>query len=372
MPHSNLSLLLYSHNRPRLDNTVNTNPHNRKSPPNKSIIFELLLITIRPQAVRNVSDFKPWLKSTESSPDCELFHATPIPSVTTADKMSFFKNNTSGSNSKTTTFGTPQHLEAYILRTAVESAPNSSITWSYNIELLHLNNDAMQMYTMNLGPAYSIINAVNEMSPEQLRLVQERTKARDGHLVSVQFGAAADVMTLMGTLKVKPVVFVVKTAAMPETTDSTAVVNETPIQKPGFPFAGGYVATATAAGSSLFGGTKSASSAFGANTNPPWPFTSKSEVPAGSLFKDAPPVPYEPCYYLEKASAFPTTTNRYMSISSAFGYRHKSFEEIRLDDTKAGLSNKTLELTPGSGVSPFSKSTTQYDWASGQDTEDAL
>jgi hypothetical protein len=132
--------------------------------------------------------------------------------------MAFGSADKGGSNATPAVWNTlgsqnQQHLEAYILRTTVKSLQNSSITGSYDIDFLPLDNDAMVAHIENLGSGYSIIKAIGELSPEQLRLIQERTKARDGQLVSVQFGAAADMVTSMGTFKAKPVIFVVKTAA---------------------------------------------------------------------------------------------------------------------------------------------------------------
>jgi hypothetical protein len=151
---------------------------------------------------------------------------------------------------------TQQHLEAYILRTTVKSPQNSSITWYYDVDFLPLDNDAMVAHTRNLGSGYSVIKAIGELSPEQLRFVQERTKARDSQLVSVQFGVAADVVTSMGTFKVKPVIFVVKTAAAPAGPKS--VFNKASFQNPSVPAAG-----------SLFGVSAKATSSglFGTNTN---------------------------------------------------------------------------------------------------------
>jgi hypothetical protein len=131
--------------------------------------------------------------------------------------MAFGKPDIDGSIATSTVWSAvgsqnQQHLEAYILRTTVKSLQHSSITWSYAIDLLPLDNAAMVAHTKKMGSGYSIIDAIGELYPEQLRRVQERTKARDGQLVSVQFGVPADVVTAMGTFKVKPVIFVIKTA----------------------------------------------------------------------------------------------------------------------------------------------------------------
>jgi hypothetical protein len=275
---------------------------------------------------RNLWNFKPWLESTENPP-------TLLPSIPTSSKMAFGEANPVNSNSDSTMFEAfgnrnQQHLEAYILRTTIEPSKEFSVTWSYKIELLHLDDDAMQAHTRNLGPAYSIITAIGELSPEQLRQVQEHTKARDGHLVSVQFGAAADVVTSMGTFKVKPVVFVIKTAAAPVTgADSKVVVTEPSAQKFFFPAAGTPVHAPAQASSSLFGANALSGALFGNNMNPSVPPSFKRNH---SWISSS-----EPWFHQEKLEDNRFETSHFMSITWAYGST-KSFEEIRLDDIKAG------------------------------------
>jgi hypothetical protein len=275
---------------------------------------------------RNLWNFKPWLDSTENPP-------TLLPSIPTASKMAFGEANPVNSNSDSTMFEAfgnrnLQHLEAYILRTTIEPSKEFSATWSYKIELLHLDDDAMQAHTKNLGPAYSIITAVGELSPEQLRQVQEYTKARDGHLVSVHFGAAADVVMSMGTFKVKPVVFVIESAAAPVTdADSKAVVTEANIQKSCFPAFGTSAHVSAHAFSSLFGAKTKSGALFGNDTNPsvpPYSNTNHSWISSS-----------EPWFHQEKPEDNRFGTGHFMSITWAYGST-KSFEEIRLDDIKAG------------------------------------
>jgi hypothetical protein len=203
---------------------------------------------------QNLCDFKPWLKSSENS-------SKPPPSTIASNTMAFGSADNGGPSATPAIWNTlgsqtQQHLEAYILRTTVKSPQNSSITWYYDVDFLPLDNDAMVAHIRNLGSGYSIIEAIGELSPEQLRFVQERTKACDSQLLSVQFGVAADVVTTMGTFKVKPVIFVVKTAAAPARPKS--VFNKASFQNPSVPAAG-----------SLFGVSAKATSLglFGTNTN---------------------------------------------------------------------------------------------------------
>jgi hypothetical protein len=275
---------------------------------------------------RNLWNFKPWLDSTESPPKL-------LPSIPTLSKMAFGEANPVNSNSDSTMFEAfgnrnQQHLEAYILRTTIEPSKEFSATWSYKIELLHLDDDAMQAHTKNLGPTYSIITAVGELSPEELRQVQEYTKARDGHLVSVHFGAAVDVVMSMGTFKVKPVVFIIKSSVAPVTdADSKAVAMEANIQKPCFPAFGTSAHVSAHAFSSLFGTKTKSGALFGNNTNPSVPHYSNTNH---SWISSS-----EPWFHQEKLEDNRFGTSHFMSITWAYGST-KSFEEIRLDDIKAG------------------------------------
>jgi hypothetical protein len=139
----------------------------------------------------------------------------------------------------TATLAVPlHHLEAYILRPHVHSF-GDSITWTTKVQLLYLDEAAMRAHLNKLGPDYSVIDAIAELLPEQLRLVQECAKIRNGHLVSVQQGAPADMVTQMGTFKIKPIIFVVTIATLPEKRDNKentqSVLAKTggDVQKPG-------------------------------------------------------------------------------------------------------------------------------------------
>lgn len=101
-----------------------------------------------------------------------------------------------------------QHLEAYVLRPHIETSKDN-FTWSSKVEPLSLDDAAMQAHLNKLGPEYSIIDAISELLPEQLVLVQGQAKSRNGLLASIQYSASADVVTTMGTFKVKSVIFIV-------------------------------------------------------------------------------------------------------------------------------------------------------------------
>ncbi|KAH9865274.1 hypothetical protein IAQ61_009221 [Plenodomus lingam] len=102
--------------------------------------------------------------------------------------------------------------EAYILRPCASSLPNS-LNWSYKIERLHLDEAALEAHVTKLGPDFDILGAVGALLPEQICLIQEGIKRPFERLVVVQFGAALDLVTLMGTFRVKPVIFVIRSLA---------------------------------------------------------------------------------------------------------------------------------------------------------------
>ncbi|KAF1836852.1 hypothetical protein BDW02DRAFT_596021 [Decorospora gaudefroyi] len=81
-------------------------------------------------------------------------------------------------------------LEAYILRPHTE-AVQSSIMCSYKVELLLLDEAAIRAHLNQLGPKYSVINAISELPPNQLVPIQALTRSRNGRLVSIQQGAPA-------------------------------------------------------------------------------------------------------------------------------------------------------------------------------------
>jgi hypothetical protein len=86
----------------------------------------------------------------------------------------------------------------------------NSISWTHTIQELHLDHDAILAHTARLGNDYSIIDAVGHLSPEELRRIQEHAKAKNGRLVSIQYGKPAELVTQMSTIQVKSVVFVIK------------------------------------------------------------------------------------------------------------------------------------------------------------------
>lgn len=106
----------------------------------------------------------------------------------------------------------PEHFEAYVLHTHASSTKDST-TWSYKAEPLLLDDAAMQAHIFKVGSTHSILDSISLLQPQQLHLVQEQVQARQGKLVSVQFGAAAELPTPMGSLfRISPVIFLLKTS----------------------------------------------------------------------------------------------------------------------------------------------------------------
>lgn len=113
------------------------------------------------------------------------------------------------------TFGPADHLEAYILRPHIDTVGNQ-IIWSAKVDQLHLDKDALQAHMNKLGPDYSIIDVMSELSPDQIQLIQSSTKSRNGFLVAIRNTASTDMVTHMGTFKIQPIMFIIKIAEKKE------------------------------------------------------------------------------------------------------------------------------------------------------------
>jgi hypothetical protein len=236
-------------------------------------------------------------------------------------------------------------LEAYILRPQVHSIKDSSII-AYNTELLHLDDFSLQSHIAKLRPEYSIVDAMAELLPDQLRIIQDRTKFRQGGLLSVQFGREVDMVTQMGTFGVKSVVFVIKTAKEKEV---NAGAKDAPVQKIcAFPAPTSVPANAGIykPGPSLFSNMSTSafppSASAGAGTNPINGANTQSNE---TEFRMNPPPQNMvdptagPVFYSEKDPSVPYAVQNYMSITFTDEHRDKSFEELRLADYKSGQTN---------------------------------
>jgi hypothetical protein len=225
------------------------------------------------------------------------------------------------------------HLEAHILRPHVDTLSHS-ITWSFLIHQLPLDEDAVRAHVAKLGSDYSIVDAVADLHPSQLLRIQEHTKVRNGALVSCQHGVAVDMVTHMGTLQVKPVIFVIKVKMVD--------ASKMPERRPLF----GY-------------------NALGNNSAlPSWAQPGIAQ-PMGVLFggvsdntpKDGAEPPARPPkdWFYEQKDPYGSGVDHYMTISFSDQYRlnDQSPEEIRLADYNNGLKNATtgavvkIPLSPG-------------------------
>jgi hypothetical protein len=225
------------------------------------------------------------------------------------------------------------HLEAYILCPQVHSINNSSIM-VYHTDPLHLEEGDVRAHTYKHSLEHPIVDAVCELLPDQLRIIQERTIARQGHLVSVKHGAEVDIVTQMGTFKVKSVIFIVKTAAEKEKQDNkNGVADQVGFQK------SCWMPKPEPPASTAFG---TRPSPFGVNA--PSPVASGTTSATPGFITDAPlrtglELRNEPGFFREKDGSSTTATQDYMTITSSERYRDKSVEELRLADYKAGRTN---------------------------------
>ncbi|KAG9185704.1 hypothetical protein G6011_07035 [Alternaria panax] len=112
-----------------------------------------------------------------------------------------------------TRFKDSQHHEAYVLRPHSGKPSGASVVLSSRVESLHLDEAAIRAHLVKLGPKYSIVDAIGELFPEQLVLVQKEAKSRNGRLVLVQYSASADMVTTLGMFKMKSIIFIIITSA---------------------------------------------------------------------------------------------------------------------------------------------------------------
>ena len=229
------------------------------------------------------------------------------------------------------------HMETYILRPQVHSINNSSIM-TYHIEPIHLEEGDMRAHVAKQS---SIVNIVAQLLPDQLRIIQERVKERKGELVSALFGADVDLITQMGTLRTKAVVFVLKTRA--------EKVDEGKQEGKQYACWGAKVDTPAPppSSASLFAGLPFTTSA------PPPPAPG---FPATSMGRDGskPQVLGGPGFFREEEGFF-GGMQEYMSVTTSDAYKDKSFEELRVADYQAGRT-KNGDVKPVSKPDfPFAK-----------------
>lgn len=105
-------------------------------------------------------------------------------------------------------------LEAYILRMRTASCRNI-ITLSPEIERLHLDEASIRAHMGNLGPNYSVINAMARLLPDQIQLIQEGIRSSSERLVAVHLGIPVDLATPMGTFKSTPIIFIIQATSAP-------------------------------------------------------------------------------------------------------------------------------------------------------------
>jgi hypothetical protein len=102
------------------------------------------------------------------------------------------------------------HHEAYILLPVSEEVRHV-IALSYKIELMPFTEEDIQKYMETRGPPHLVIEETLALSPEELRLIMEHVILRRGELLSARHGRETEMITKMGTFKVKPVAFILKT-----------------------------------------------------------------------------------------------------------------------------------------------------------------
>ncbi|KAF2036148.1 hypothetical protein EK21DRAFT_83858 [Setomelanomma holmii] len=247
-------------------------------------------------------------------------------------------------SSRKVTSGAPRCLKAIILQPRVESQRGSVSCW-YRIEPLPLSEQVMHTHIEKLGSNYSTVNAVAKLTLLQLNVLQDYLEDRQpqGQLVAVQYGKELELLTAMGTFKVKSVVFVIEMEEEPDKAQDNVrrAAAFVPGEQPTGPF--GQFGVASGNG---FGSAK--------------PFELARFAPA-SAFKPSPPTCKPPPaeltpgqakeaelgFHEEKDTPF-EPKKRYMSITSRQDRSNESFEEHRLTDyTKAAsIARNACGLPP--------------------------
>jgi hypothetical protein len=295
------------------------------------------------------------------------------------------------SNVVETTTATPSrsldHLEAYILLHHTESLGNITI-WSTKTQLLYLDEAAMWAHLNKLRPNCSVIDTMVELLPEQLRLIQERTKSRNGRLVFVQQGASVDMVTQIGTFKIKSVLFFINIATKPEKKDS-AEKNEFTFAKarlqvkkqiphPGSSLFGrdfalpGWIPPNN---SNVFSGAPVKSEAslvshFSSPQSPKLepmstanPFQTNGPISATSFGASPQPTTQsqakDPFIPLEEQDGVGNAKSKHMTINLKIPYQNTSLEELRVTDYAIGRMEptkvpKVLHTVTGVGKRMFS------------------
>ncbi|KAJ4368796.1 Nuclear pore complex protein Nup98-Nup96 [Neocucurbitaria cava] len=240
------------------------------------------------------------------------------------------------------TCGPADHLEAYILRPHIDTV-DDRIIWSAKVDQLYLDKDALQAHMSKLGPDYSIIDAMSELSPDQIQLIQARTKSRNGFLVAIQYSASKDMVTHMGTFKIQPIMFIVKITVLPKK-------KELPWPPLGTP-------QPVAPGAPRIPPVPLPSWAL----PPPAPVTSFDAADASSdssdTSSDSTDTPRAQLgkHYFFRVEKNPLYEGGYMTITAQDKYtghgNERSLEELRLEDYEAGRTNATKASLLGYGSS---------------------
>jgi hypothetical protein len=268
-----------------------------------------------------------------------------------------------------TSFGPLHHLEAYMLRPYMDSF-GDSIIWTTKTEFLHLDEATMQAHLSKAGPDSSVVHAIATLLPEQVRLIQKHIKSRNGRLVSVQQGAPVDMVTQMGTFKIKSVVFVITIATLPNNKDnmkrtesvfakaqektkqSDADVKSTlfglnfPSSNWTAPYNNGLFSGAPVkkADTQRFRSILQPKQEPSNTTNPFQTNCPVSATPFGALQSQGQDgfIPY--------VEVFTSGTDLYQSITFQYDWRNLSFEELRVADYAADPTEPT-KLRPASRFS---------------------
>lgn len=218
-------------------------------------------------------------------------------------------------------FNPSPHLEAYIIRPLVETAGLVS-KLSYKLDPLRLSDGVLQAQIQNLGSDYSIMDALLDLQPHVLDLVQSRASQRQGNIVSVNYGVPVDVSTSVGSLLVKSTVFIIST---------TTMLPQDPIPVPALLTNPSDSVFKPATGNNPFSNIASTPGFGSSQINIANPHLSSPEAYSKYLQEQG-----ELCTYVDRNEAQCLQHYQTITANKKWDDQDRSLEEIRLADYKVG------------------------------------
>jgi nuclear pore complex protein Nup98-Nup96 len=231
----------------------------------------------------------------------------------------------------------------YLLRPVAETFPslNHAVQLTYKLLYLPVLKSEIRAHLQTLPLDYSVLNALEELHPDELRLILDHVNQQNGTIVSVQRADDLEEVTQLGSLKLRSFFCVVRKPATPHPQDKGAPFASQPrsgvgpaVSQPGFGVAPAVPQPGT-------------TSALPSGNHP----TTSLNV---SLGRSGAFVPYQ-----EKDGQYGRAV--YEAITANPCYQSYSFEELRLQDLQAGRKEPPTQGGP-TAARPLSLNSRLPDW----------